>query len=193
MAYYTGNKLCAGCGKSAADSPRSRADEVCRDCQKLLKLGKGVRETSASFSRVQLTKYSIKGLYVTDLSKKGYENPSRREGIAYVSNYGSPMGQQGSSHHLLDALEAVVKSLDEGAKENYDYKILMEESFPDIYSIQTPTALAIVDLLDAIRLYGDRRETEGYENGQSLLLRLCDGSLSIDEFNKRSVGNTRKT
>lgn len=187
--FYIGQKPCPGCGRKASESPRSRADEVCWDCGKLLRLGKGVRENSDGFTRFQLTRYTMRGLFVTDLREdKGYQ---RRSGIGYVSDSGSgkPDGlYQGSSRHLLETLETLVKTLDEGTKEKYEFKINMEESFPEIYSLRTATALALVEFLDAIRLYGDRREEEGYERGQQLLLRLCDGTLTIDDFNKRSVG-----
>jgi hypothetical protein len=181
---YKGEKPCPGCRRTAGDLPRSRADEVCPECLRLLELGRGVKEQNQNFSQIKLAKYSTQAIYTTDLSKTGDGNPIRQKGIGYVPD---TYDHQGSSSQLMKALEALILTLDDGIKNKYDFRINIEDSFPEIYSVKTLTALALVEFLEVIRLYGNRREAEGFERGHHLLVRLCDGSLSIDDFNRQSV------
>jgi len=185
MNNYTGTEPCAGCGKTGERAPRSRRNGICPDCIRLIELGRGVKENSDGFSKIKLARYSMSGIFLTDLREKEKTASIRHPGFAYVPDSD---GKKGSSRHLLEALLALVETLDDGKKDCYEYQINMEESFPEAYSIRTKTALSIAELLDAVRLYGDRREDEGFGRGQQLLVRLCDGTISIDEFNKRSAG-----
>lgn len=185
MNLYKGNKPCPGCRKTAAESPRHRAAEVCLECHRLLELGKGVKNSTTGFSQVKLSQSLTRAVYITDLREQQCQAPMRLSGFGYISDTD---GQPGSSRHLSEALQHLLETLDDGTKDTYDFKINFKESSSTTYSIHTLPALSLIELLDAMRLYGNRREAEGFECGHRLLVRLGNGSLSIDDFNRLSIG-----
>ena len=184
MRSYKGLAKCGGCGKSGQDEPRRSKQQVCFDCERLLELGRGVKEKSAGFSVVKLARYHLENIFVE--LEKGARVKWVKAG-KYVGVRMDEADYEGSSRHLMDKLNAFIATLDEGIKDTYEYRIGMAESF-ETYQIRTPIALTLVEFLEAVYRYGERCQEEGFADGKSLLVNLAVGKMSVDDFNRKTIG-----
>lgn len=186
MHIYRGKKPCPACGISGEQSLRRRIDGICGSCSALIALGQGVKAETKDFSQIKLSR-STGSLYVTDLHEKGSQSPRRFPTFDYVSDTYDSVG---ASRSLLETLRRLIELLDEGKKAEYQFRIQMKDSLPEVYSVKSAVALQLVELFKEIGLYGDRREQKGFADGRKLLNGLCNGTISIDDFNRQSIRKT---
>lgn len=191
MRYYTGPKKCPGCRRPGSEQFRYAVDELCPDCQTLIKLGEGViAEKPKQYSSVTVDRYALGHLeYSVDTGKPnnmGGRKYFKTEHLPYISDsYSSRKEMPGSSQDLREKFQALLKTIDQGKKasENITYFIRGEHHWnEDTVYLHNDTALAVFALVDSMARWGNRIKKEAYAEGMDLLKGLASGNMTLRDF-----------
>lgn len=182
-------KPCPACGESGYFI----AERICRDCQQLLK---EARDHRASVD--------------TDPEWRPYRIPHAHWPID-LYRYGSGQHDRRTDYKrvveltLYNLMLAVGKDAPAHIKRDYSKPGLGQE-YPDLIPsphkhpnpsdhertarrllMQPAVADLIADLVRNIREYAAENYDKGYQDGQNLLVGLASGTMSVADFNQRSV------
>lgn len=176
---YTGKEPCQGCGLSVVNKPREVKNELCEECKKVLKIGRRVevenlieyvtvKDWHSGHSSIDFNDTSLDVLANALLESLHNPNASSKTQIAFMRSqylgaswYNIPVKVSESLKNFLGALDnkiQEIRRLKNDAELNARNAVANEKN--TIYNA-------------------------GVEEGKNLLIQLNNGSLSIDDFNKK--------
>lgn len=158
------SKPCPGCGEVKSWRP---AKEVCTDCKRLLKRAVWLEE--------QLSKLDDDEVIVA-FAERAYWNE-------YIYSH------SGVGRNLMDIFHRLAKSGSRPSpRGNAEFNLLGKiESFGGTNAIMPrPLAEAIAWLRDAVADALKKEYEEGKRDGHRLMMRLANGDLSMNDFDKET-------
>ncbi len=187
MRIYNGSRPCQGCNVPGSEKSRSSVDSLCRDCQKLLILGKGVKEGPKGFSVIVINRNNFNRITMSSWNMFPSKFHDQTGSPPYVSDFGyAKTDIKGASNkEIADLIMSLCEKLECGEKPEYEYTIHMDDG-RESFHIPTTAAIAIFELLKGFCLWGNAISDQRFKAGKNLLIGLNEGSITLQDFERRS-------
>ncbi len=176
---YKGQKCCAGCQVSGAEKHRESVNTLCNECQRFLEVGRGTKPDEAGFTYFKMNPNWGDSISLTN--NKTRKHLERTGALVSILDEGkSPKDEK-----LMTALYKFLRTISVGAKNEYDYDMVMMRCGyydKDIFILRNDVALSFLKFYEQLSGYSQDIYEKGVRNGSNLLMSLHTGKITMKNF-----------
>lgn len=183
MSTYRGKEVCQGCKKSGEQESRRSKTELCEKCNESLNIG-------LSVNKENLTEYTLVADWVNGFSSINWYNENKKASFDKLMNdilsiLDNPTADSKGIKHLIRCQSGgsvYYKIPSKMVGPLNDFMIAVDE---EIRKIKNTKEIAEEEARKAVSTYKNEIFNEGVKKGQDLLFSLNNGSITMDDFNKK--------
>lgn len=178
MRTYRGDRPCPGCGTPGNERSRPRADELCRECQKALEIGKSIKQNEEVYGIICLDPHNAGQVILTgDDTTYGHDIP-------YVSCL---KNDDYNSKTLQQALKNFIATLGIGKRSSDKRMVTVanKSRSPDCHWVGLSQAKMFFRLWDQVCGFTSFIKYKSFVEGTDLLKGLNSGRITLDDFEER--------